>query len=253
MRLLIKLFLVAILVTGSCYAFAKSPVVLSADSSVMVDSHLSGFTRIKIAGPFEVHLIQGPIESVKFEEPQDVRGRIVVEVTGGVLKIRKKHDNWGQGPKSWYSDKSAWNNHKKISVYITAKELEGITLSGSCSVSFANGLTSARLNLKVRGSGVMSGKVEVKKLEARVSGSGHIGLSGTAESSAVKVVGSGTFSSPDLVTANSAAHVSGSGNARINATEEVDATVHGSGVVSYTGAAKIVRSSTSGSGAISRF
>jgi len=48
-------------------------------------------------------------------------------------------------------------------------------------------------------------------------------------------------------------HVSGSGKAQVNASDKVDAAVRGSGDVNYTGAAKIVNSSKSGSGVINRF
>jgi len=93
----------------------------------------------------------------------------------------------------------------------------------------------------------------VKILESRISGSGNMKISGSAGNSTVKVVGSGNFTGRDLVTVTSAVHVSGSGKAQVNASDKVDAAVHGSGDVNYTGTAKIVNTSKSGSGVINRF
>jgi len=253
MKSFTKLLLAAIFLFGTVCANAKSPVAVNADSTQLVDRHLSGFSSIKIAGPFEVHLKQGTEESVKIETPEDVKSRITAEVTGSVLKIHNTHDNWSQGTKSWYSDKGVWHNHKKIVVYITAKDLNGITVSGSGAVTFEEGFTTASLKLRVRGSGHILGKIDVKKLKSDISGSGNIKLSGNAESSKVRVIGSGKFTGRNLITVNSAAHVSGSGDAEVNASDKVDAVVHGSGVISYAGAVKIIKSSKSGSGEITRF
>jgi hypothetical protein len=254
MRSLTTFLLAVVLMAGTGYAYAKPHSAIKADTTTeLVDQHLSGFTKIKIAGPFDVHLVQGTDESVKIEVPEDVKGRITAKVSGNVLKIHNTHDNWGQGYQSWYSEKSVWRNHKKIVVYITAKDLTGITISGSGHVKFDAGISANSLTLKVRGSGEMMGRVDVKKLDSQVSGSGNIKLSGNAESSAVRVSGSGNFTAPELLTTVSAAKVSGSGRAKVNASEKVNAAVSGSGGISYTGTAKNINSSKSGSGQINRF
>ncbi len=243
----------AALIASASYSFAKSNPAVKADTIESVDEHLSGFSGIKIAGPFTVHLAQGPVESVKIDIPDDVKGRITAEVTGGILKIHNAHDNWGWSYKSWYGDKSVWRNHKKIAVYITAKDLKFISISGSGDVSFNEGITADALKLRVRGSGSMVGKVDVKTLESSLSGSGAMKLSGSAENSKVRVIGSGNFTSSSLVTVVSAVHVSGSGKAEINASDKVDTAIRGSGDVRYTGTAKTINSSKSGSGEISKF
>ena len=253
MRSLTKLFLAAALITGASYTFAKPHPAVKADTIENVDEHLSGFSGIKIAGPFTVHLVQGPVESVKIDVPDDVKDRITAEVSGSILKIHQAHDNWGWSYKSWYSEKSVWRNHKKIAVYITAKDLKFISISGSGDMAFNEGITANALKLRVRGSGDMVGKIDVKTLESSLSGSGHIKLSGTAENSKVRVIGSGNFTSSSLVTVVSAVHVSGSGKAEINASDRVNAAIRGSGDVRYTGTAKNVSSSTSGSGEIRKF
>jgi hypothetical protein len=253
MKSLTTFLLAALLVAGTGYSFATPRTTLKTDTSAMVDRQVSGFSSIKIAGPFEVHITQGSAESLKFQDPEGIKDRIVTEVVKGVLKIHRKYDHWLWGANSWWSDEGISHNHKKVVVYITAKDLDAITISGSGDASFNEGIIASSLKLQVRGSGQMAGKVKVGTLESRISGSGNINLSGSAESSAVRVIGSGHMTARNLVTVNSAVHVSGSGNAEINASAKIDAAVRGSGGVSYTGTATTINSSKSGSGEISRF
>jgi hypothetical protein len=254
MRSLIKFLLSAALITCCGYSFAKSNLVAKTDSFETVNRHLSSFHNLHIQGPFDVYVTQGTDESIKFDAPVEVKDRIIADVSGNTLEIRNKHDNWGSSSeKSWYGDKSWWHHHPKIKVYVTFKNLDYIKVSGSGSVVFNDGLTTDELKLQLRGSGEISGKIAVKNLESHVSGSGHIKLSGTALSSNVYVAGSGNFMASELITSNSAVRVSGSGDAKINANDKITAAVSGSGNVNYTGSAKKLMSSTSGSGSISKF
>jgi len=252
MRSFKKILLVVALLAGGNYAFAAPQTIEKTDSLQTVERPVSSFNGIKIAGPFIVHITQGSTESLKFEAPAEIISRIVTDVSGHTLKIHNAHDNWSTGEKSWYSEKSWWRHHKKIVVYVTAKNLNSISISGSGNVILENGVTSDALKLRVRGSGDMLGKIEVKTLKSSISGSGHIRISGTAGNSTVKVTGSGNFEAPELVTSNSAIHVSGSGGVKVNASDKIDAAISGSGGVSYTGTAK-VSTRKSGSGSISRF
>jgi hypothetical protein len=252
MKHIIKYLLAALLITGSMYAFGQTDSIthLKLDT---INKHLSGFTAIKIAGPFDVQITQGNTEGLVMYAPTEIVDRIVTEVSGSVLKIQNKHDNWSSGEKSWWSEKGWWRRHPgKIKVFVTVKDINSVSLSGSGEAVFENGITANALKLRVRGSGDITGKIQVKTLQSSVSGSGNITLSGTAENSIVKVTGSGNFKARDLVTTNSAAHISGSGNAEINANDKLDAAISGSGGVRYMGAVKNINTKKSGSGSISK-
>lgn len=218
---------------------------ISTHTSDIVDRHLSGFNAINLAGPFDVMITQGSQDEVKVEAPNDVMERIVTEVNEGVLKIYSKHDNWNWG--NW------WGNHKKIMIYVKLKNVNSINISGSGDIKFKEGITTDNLKLSISGSGDMDGQLEAKNLECSISGSGDMKLSGKAENSKVRVVGSGDFTAKHLLTVNSSVHVSGSGDAEINASEKIEASVNGSGDIHYTGDAKMISKSKSGSGDISRF
>ncbi|MDB5131453.1 MAG: hypothetical protein JWR02_1202 [Mucilaginibacter sp.] len=245
MRSLAKILLAVILLTAGSYTFAKPNAAAKTNATEIADRHLSGFNAVNVAGPYDVYIKQGATESVKVEAPADMIDRILTEVNGGVLKIYSRHNNWNWG--------FSWGHHRKIVVYVIAKDLNSINISGSGDVSFKEGITANSLKLRITGSGDMSGRVEAKTLESSITGSGDMRLSGHAENSAVSVVGSGDFTARNLLTVNSSVRVSGSGDAYVNASERVDAAVVGSGDVHYTGAAKSINSKKSGSGDISRY
>ncbi|NCD70540.1 head GIN domain-containing protein [Mucilaginibacter agri] len=228
--------------TKAIFAFLLVASVENAFADTQ-DRHLTGFNAINAGGSFDVYITQGNTESVKVEAPADVMDKLITEVNGGVLKIYTKSGSWGNF--NWFG-----GNHKKTVVYVTAKQLNSITESGSGDVFFKDGITAPSLKLKVSGSGDMVGKVDTKDVEIGVSGSGDMKLLGRAVNASVGVSGSGDFSGSGLVTTNTTVRVSGSGDAAVNVNEKLDASVSGSGDVSYSGSAKNVNASASGSGSV---
>jgi hypothetical protein len=248
MKSLTKILLAAALIAGSPYTFANTKTIakVKAHSDNIQDRHLSGFHEVNVMGSFDVYIVQGATESVKVDAPDDVMNHIVTEVQGGVLKIYNKHDsgwNWGD----WFG-----GHHKKIAIYVSARDLNSIDVTGSGDVFFKDGIHTSALKIRVSGSGDVLGKVDAKNLECSISGSGDMKISGHVENSAISVSGSGDFNARDLVTSNTSIHVSGSGDANINANNSIEAAVSGSGDVRYTGSATNVSKSKSGSGDISR-
>ncbi|MEB0263060.1 head GIN domain-containing protein [Mucilaginibacter sp. 10I4] len=206
------------------------------------DRHLTGFTSVAVAGSYDVFITQGSSESVKVDAPANIIDKIITEVKGGVLVIHTKEGtNW-----NWDS------GNKKMIVYVSIKDISSVSLAGSGDVVFKDGLRASSLKIKLTGSGDISGKVDVKNLESSIGGSGDITLSGRADNSTVSVVGSGDFTGQNLVTTNTQVKVAGSGDARVNANDKIDASVVGSGDVHYTGSAKNISSSKAGSGSVSR-
>jgi hypothetical protein len=207
------------------------------------DRHLTGFNAIQLSGSYDIYITQGATESVRVEAPGDVINRIITEVQGGVLKIYSKEDHsWG----NWFG------GNKKMAIYVNAKDINNIGVSGSGDVYFKNGINTNTLKIRVSGSGDILGKLNVRNFEAGISGSGDMKLNGRADNSSVTVSGSGDYRAHDLITMTTTVHVSGSGDATVYASQKIDASVSGSGDVSYAGSPKQVSSSAHGSGDIRR-
>lgn len=237
MKFISRLLLAIVLLVGSSCVFATN----RKGFSDIQDRHLSGFHAIDAAGSCDVYITQGSAESVKVEAPSDVIDRIKTEVDNGVLRIYIKHDtfNWGD-----------LFGHKKIAVYVVARDLNNVSLSGSGDAFFRDGIRAGSLQLHISGSGDMTGKVEAKELESSISGSGDMSLSGHAGISNVRLVGSGDYNARGLFTQNTSVDVTGSGDADINVSNNLNAAVHGSGDVHYTGSPKHVYTNKTGSGDI---
>ena len=245
MRSLTKILLAVSLLSGPAGIYAAPHISTDIVITKIEDRHLSGFNAVSLGGSFDVYITQGPTESVKVEAPDNIIDHIITEVDNGVLKIYNKNDN------GFHLD-DLFGNHKKIAVYVTAKDLNSIGVSGSGDVFFKEGIHTTSLKLRVSGSGDLYGKVDVKNLESGISGSGDVKLSGHAENSAVSVSGSGDFEARGLITSNTIVRVSGSGDASVNVSNSISASISGSGDVHYTGGAKNVMSSKSGSGDLER-
>ncbi|RKR81642.1 putative autotransporter adhesin-like protein [Mucilaginibacter gracilis] len=232
MKLLTKLLFTAAALLFINTAFAETQ-----------NRHLTGFNAIQLSGSYDVYITQGATESVNVEAPANVIDKIITEVQGGVLKIYSRNENgWG----NWFG------SNKKMAIYINAKDINSIGVSGSGDVFFKDGITTNSLKIRISGSGDVLGKVHVKNFEAGVSGSGDLKVSGRADYSNITVSGSGDVSAHDLATGTSIVHVSGSGDATVYASEKIDASVSGSGDIRYAGSPKQVSTSTHGSGDIHR-
>ncbi|EOR96698.1 hypothetical protein ADIARSV_0121 [Arcticibacter svalbardensis MN12-7] len=242
MKSLFTILLATTLITGAYTCYSKPLSALGISRNDKQNRNLSGFTGVEVIGSYDVFIKQGNTESVIVEADDDVIDRIITAVEGGTLKIYTKKTNFNFN----------WDN-KKTAVYVTVKFINRISVIGSGDVSFAEGITTNKLRLNLTGSGDVSGKVNVKTLESSLTGSGDMKLTGQAQTSSVTVTGSGDFSGRDLVTIKSIVQVRGSGDAGVNVSEQLDASVAGSGDIRYTGAAKQISSSKSGSGDIGRF
>ena len=116
-------------------ACAQTPKKMVVDGAAE-DRKLSGFTSINVTNAFDVYISQGTEDAVAVSK-SDASGtsNIITNVSGGVLYISYRYKGW-----SWSSLR---NN--KLKAYITVKDLQKLTVSGACNVSFVDPIISERL------------------------------------------------------------------------------------------------------------
>jgi len=199
---------------------------------------VSEFTRISFGISGNLYIKQGNNQSLVLEG--DDLNEIETSVSGGKLKIRKKGNGWNWG----------WN--RNIDVYITVRKLEGLNLSGSGKIIGDSKFEVDELDLSVSGSGNLELDVFADKIDSGISGSGKIELSGVSGFHDVSISGSGRLSAEDMEVEEYKIRISGSGNCRINVSKEIDASVSGSGSISYKGNPDKVYHHASGSGKIKK-
>lgn len=238
------------------------------------------FTRIAFRVPGNLYLRQGVNQKVEVEGKQSILEEVETRVEGGKLVIQFE-GKWNN-----------WHNDERVNVYITVKDIEGLSVGGSGDIIAETRLTSNQLALNVSGSGSLRAEVEVSgELEADVSGSGHLevrgkagsfnsdvsgsgkvlatltiagaadlGISGSGKIEATgtagrvkaSISGSGKVLAANLETKSCEVRISGSGDVEIHVKEELDANISGSGSVSYKGSPSKVNSHASGSGRVTK-
>ena len=239
-----KFFTLALfIVAGSEFTTANAKSTVANNKIILTDDErqVSGFSGITISGRHNVYITMGNTESLRLEGDATAINEIETKVEDGVLKIRNKKQ----------MNTRSWNNTGKVNIYIQAKNLNNLVLSGSGDVEVNGKVKSANLNNTISGSGSIEVTMEVENYSAVISGSGEISAKGYAKNAKITIAGSGDFDGRNLKTSNSSAKVSGSGDISIIADKQLDAVVSGSGDIRYSGNAS-VNSTKSGSGNISK-
>ncbi|MBE7177430.1 MAG: DUF2807 domain-containing protein [Mucilaginibacter polytrichastri] len=243
-KIILPALLAALCVSAATVAAPVSEPVKTSAHFDQQNRNVGNFHAINVAGSMDVFIRQTGSISVKVDADKDVIDRIETKVEGGVLKISLKNS----------SDWKWWKNmgDKKMNVYVTVKDIDGIQLTGSGDVAIDGELKASSLDLSLSGSGDLKGKISAKSVGCSLTGSGDLSVSGRAETSDVRLTGSGDYSGGGLITANTSVRITGSGDASVHATQKLDAHVSGSGDIRYGGSPKNVSKSTSGSGDISQ-
>lgn len=203
---------------------------------------VGSFTEFSLGIPANVYIKQGSNEQLQIECDDDLFEKIEIEQSGSELTIRKK------GKSSW---KDGWKN-AEVTVWITMKEIEELSLSGSGDMKSEGELQTEDLQLSVSGSGDMDLELSSSELGLRISGSGSLTLKGEGTEADAKISGSGKVKAEDLTVKSFKASISGSGNCYITATDEVSAKISGSGSVYYAGDPARINSNSSGSGKVKK-
>ncbi len=191
------------------------------------------FEQVKSEGPFDVHITSGDEFDVVVSAESNLLPYIETDVYRNVLRlyVRGLHN---------------LNNRLPIEIFVTTPFLEGITQSGSGSVTTGY-FVSDDFDVKISGSGSIETATDASNIDAVISGSGGLLLSGSAAHSDLTVSGSGTINAYNFAVSSCDANISGSGNIMTNVEDFLKVSISGSGNVFYIGSPEI-ESHISGSG-----
>ncbi|WP_276366497.1 head GIN domain-containing protein [Chryseolinea sp. H1M3-3] len=237
------------------------------------------FTKIAFRVPGKLYLRQGSPQKVEIQGKKDILAEIETDVEGSRLVIEK------EGKWDWN-----FGDDDEITVYITVKDIEGLSVGGSGDLIGETKIRASDIDLNVSGSGNMKVEVEASgDIEGDVSGSGNIDLrgkctnfnsdvsgsgkvilalqasgsasfgvsgsgkieaSGSASRVKTSISGSGKVLAANLETNSCEVRITGSGDVEINVKDELDANITGSGSVRYKGNPSKVNSHAAGSGSV---
>jgi hypothetical protein len=177
---------------------------------------VGGFDEIDLSGTGRVLVAVTGTESLTVEAENNILSLLTTEVRNGTLVLGTKQNI---------------SPTREIVYTITVVSLEAVTVSGSGSVTATN--------------------IDADAFNVHISGSGTVMPEGVSESLDLSISGSGVFEGEALLSATGTVSVSGSGDAVVYVTDDLDVKVSGSGNVEYFGDPE-VSVSISGSGNVSK-
>jgi len=218
-------------------AAAASPAA-AADRNYSVTS----FDRIRLDGPFKVHLVTNVAPFAKASGSPEALDGISIEVQGHTLIVHSNRSSWGGYPGRQLGP---------VEIRVGTHDLAAAFLNGpgSLSIDKVRGLS---FELAIQGAGAANiAKVEVDQLKVGISGAASATLGGRAPKMTAIIRGVSVFDASALaakdvvvgaegpaiikVNAISSAKIDAMGTATIEVTGNPACTVKASGSVTVTG------------------
>jgi hypothetical protein len=181
--------------------------------------NVSGFTKIDLSGAGELTIEQNGTEALTIEADDNLMPKVTSEVVDGTLRLGEKSN-------------LNLRLNKPVKYRVSVKDLSGLMISGSGSVTAA--------------------KITTSRLAVDISGSGTVKVAGTADEQQLAISGSGDYQAKDLQTKTASAEISGSGEAAVTVSESLDIQLSGSGTLTYYGNPPHVTQQSSGSGRVTK-
>ncbi|QDO94800.1 DUF2807 domain-containing protein [Formosa sediminum] len=233
----ISLLVVAIISLTSCVSISKG---IQGNGDFITDHRTtSGYDIVSCAGSMNYILVKGTEGKITVEGESNLVPYILTEVQGNTL-IVKTEDGVNLNP----------SNNRDIIITIPFEDLTKVSLTGSGDIINEDVINAENLNVSLTGSGDIILDIETVSVESSVTGSGDLTLKGQTENLNINVTGSGDFHGFGLISKNTDASVTGSGDAEVVSIEVFKGRVSGSGDIEYKGNPKEEDVKVSGSGSI---
>ncbi len=235
---------------SSCYAVHWIP---GSGHMVTEERSVSDFHSVDLRGAGMLYVTQGDSQRLSVTTDDNIMPRLRTDVRNGKLVITIRPDVY---------------RPTSLEVRVTMERVRGLYLSGSGLIEGQNQIRSDSIDIGISGAGDAdldlmakevstrlsgSGKMTVNldggSLVSHISGSGRSYLTGRAQTHEYRVSGSGKLRAYDLMTEDTTATITGSGNCEISVSNSLDVRISGSGSVRYRGSPTI-NSRISGSGSV---
>jgi Putative auto-transporter adhesin, head GIN domain len=172
------------------------------------DVAVQSFDQLQVNGVFNVVLMQGGKEAVKIEADDNLQQLFEVKNEGGKLIVDMKKD-------------SHFNSKKKMTVYITFKNLKSMDLKMVGNLSSEGTLNFGDLALDNKSVGSVDLALSAQKLDIKNKSVGNLKLRGKADNAIIKSSSVGSIKAADLVVQTMDIDNDGVGSAEVNAAKEL--------------------------------
>jgi hypothetical protein len=197
------------------------------------------FTQLEVSGSMDVYVTQGSSSTVTLEGEDNILPEVELVEEGDKLEVR-------------YRRNTNIRTRRDVKVYLSAKTLEGVELSGSGDVELSGIFnTPSPVHIGLSGSGDVKGVFNAPEISLDLAGSGDIELKGETRDVTISLAGSGNCNASALLAETADVNIAGSGNVDLHASRELKANIIGSGNVYYKGD-PAVSTSKIGSGTVKK-
>ena len=201
----------------------------------------SSYDKVTVNGFFHVQLQSGEENVIVIEGEENIIDYVEITVENNALKIAAEKGK-----------NIIPSSGKKIVISVPFQSLNEVLLSGSGDINSKSTIKSDNFMTKIAGSGNINLTVNAKNVMAEISGSGDLTLDGETANLQAKVTGSGDLNATKLKGNNADVTVTGSGDCKVNCSDNLQARVTGSGNITYFGDPKKKDAKVTGSGDISK-
>ncbi|MCF7806643.1 MAG: DUF2807 domain-containing protein [Simkaniaceae bacterium] len=197
---------------------------------------LPAFHEIHISGNAQIFLTQEDKTAIVIEGDDNIVPLIDTEVTNQILNVSHKNGKY-------------FTTKIPLTYKISSPHIDVIRLMGSSHLKTDGSLNSDSFSLFITGSANADLTLNTSQFKTQISGSGTCLIIGHTDKEDVTISGSGQFLGDHFKAKKAKVKISGSGIARIHATDALEANISGSGHIFYQGHPKITKR-IAGSGSV---
>lgn len=235
-KLILPLFTISIIwLFASCrHCIEGSDVIITEDRT----NQIRYFDEIESNGDFNIIIIQDSINEVIIDGDNNIVPYISTYVSGSRLVLE-------------YKTNKCFQDHETTTITVRCSDLTRLNLNGSGNINCDELFVEDDIKINLAGSGNISiYNIDAKDVNAKISGSGDIYLTGDAVYSEYYISGSGLIKAFRLQVDESDAIITGSGNIYVSFYDFLNVDISGSGNVYFKGDDRRIDATITGSGDI---
>jgi hypothetical protein len=172
------------------------------------------FSGIQVTNFAKVLITQDTVESLRIESDDNVIDLVSTSVSNGILIIGLRDGSY---------------RNAKVNVYVSMRIIRLLESTGTAEFSTMNSIQTDSLVCRIRGTGIIT-------------------MTGSTTTERVEIIGSGSVNNFGLTSSLCYASISGVGKVEVNVAQRLDATITGTGMISYAGNPAVVNQSVTGIG-----
>lgn len=217
--ILAVLFAVGVLFT-SC---KKNDDVTPSNNVTTVNKTITGYSQLNVSDPFKVYVtFSDTEESIQIEANQNLQQYITCEKKNNELVI-------------YLDDNIDIKGASTLIVYITTKQLDAFSAAGATTIQLQNELNGGNVTVELTGACSFSGTMNIDKLNASITGSSNLILTGSSNSIELDATGASDFTDFGFETNNLTCDLDGGCDVSVTVEQTLSVKATGASNVYYKG------------------